>query len=519
MKRSALLWILGLSLVFATVLLGARLTGATAQPSPTPTLMFTMPELPTLAPPPTVAPATDPQPPTVADAGLPNGRGGGVLVFGSDRAGDEELYLVNADGSQLRRLTVGEGSDYAATFSPDGTQIAFSSDRDGDFDIYVMDTNGDNLRQLTDSPGMDVGGPTWSPDGTQIAFVSGRDGDMEIFVINVDGSGERQLTDNDAEDWWPAWSPDGKQIAFNSDRDGNTEIYMMNADGSDPRNVTQHDANDWNPDWSPDGTQIVFASNRDGDDEITIVNADGSGLQQVTDNNVDDWNPAWSPDGTQIAFVSYRDQLDGDIEVYVMNVDGSGVQRVTRSPTHDELPDWMPGVSPPETEGTILIIFGSQFIYPIIEVIVPAFEEAGYEVLVASDGLSPVRAKDHNVSITPDMLLEDVVVGDYDAIVFSCDNDITFGSAIPQTNRIAQDAVAQGKVLAAICSGPRILAYAQVVEGLEVTGEPSRTCRMLEEQGGICTRARVQRDGLIITALDRYSSREFAQTILEVLHE
>ena len=108
---------------------------------------------------------------------------------------------------------------------------------------------------------------------------------------------------------------------------------------------------------------------------------------------------------------------------------------------------------------------------------------------------------------------------EYDALVFGFDNDITFGSARAETDRIAQEAVARGKVLAAICSGPRVLAYADVVDGLQTTGEPSQTCAMLEQSGATCTGASVERDGLIITARDRYASRAFVQTILEAMQK
>jgi len=169
--------------------------------------------------------------------------------------------------------------------------------------------------------------------------------------------------------------------------------------------------------------------------------------------------------------------------------------------------------------GTVLLIFGDRFIYDIYTGVRPAFEEAGYDVVVASRTMEPIRAKNLSFEVEVDLLLEDVRVEDYDAILFNCDNDITFGSARAETDRIAQEAVEQRKVLGAICSGPRVLAYAEVVEGKTTTGEPSQTCGMLEQSGATCTGADVERDGLIITARDRYASRAFVQTILEALQE
>ena len=110
-------------------------------------------------------------------------------------------------------------------------RIAFVSGRDGDSEIYVMNADGSGVSRLTDNPGRDWN-PRWSPDGGRIAFTSDRDGDSEIYVMNADGSGVSRLTDNSADDHNPSWSPDGGRIAFNSDRDGGWEIYVMNADGS-----------------------------------------------------------------------------------------------------------------------------------------------------------------------------------------------------------------------------------------------------------------------------------------------
>ena len=239
---------------------------------------------------------------------------GTQIAFASDRDGNEEIYVMAADGSQPTRLTRNDADDWAPAWSPDGTQIAFASDRDGNEEIYVMAADGSQPTRLTRNSAED-GFPAWSPDGTQIAFHSNRDGNWEIYVMAADGSQPTRLTRNSADDWIPAWSPDGTQIAFVSYRDGNEEIYVMAADGSQPTRLTRNSADDVFPAWSPDGTQIAFASERDGNGEIYVMAADGSQPTRLTRNDADDWAPAWSPDGTQIAFASKR---DGNWEIYVM---------------------------------------------------------------------------------------------------------------------------------------------------------------------------------------------------------
>jgi uncharacterized protein (DUF885 family)/putative intracellular protease/amidase len=179
-----------------------------------------------------------------------------------------------------------------------------------------------------------------------------------------------------------------------------------------------------------------------------------------------------------------------------------------------------PSSEPGQSTGRVVVIFGDRFIPEIYDIVPPALAEAGYEVVVASNTLSAIHAKDADIEVEPDMLLKDVQVQDYDAIIFNCDNDISFGGGRPETDRIAQEAVAQEKVLAAICAAPMVLGYAGVVEGINVTGEPSNTCRALERTyGATCTNKDVEQHGLIITAKSRWSSSGFAQAIVQTLQE
>ena len=137
-------------------------------------------------------------------------------------------------------------------------RIAFSSGRDGNAEIYVMDVNGKNQRRLTNNRHGD-GSPSWSPDGKRIAFVSNRDGHVnirggstyEIYVMDADGGNEQKLTNHRTWDGSPSWSPDGKQIAFSSGRVGNlnSEIYVMDADGGNQQKLTNNPGGDSGPAW------------------------------------------------------------------------------------------------------------------------------------------------------------------------------------------------------------------------------------------------------------------------------
>jgi hypothetical protein len=259
------------------------------------------------------------------------------IAFQSDRDGDDEIFIMNSDGSNLVQLTDNSDGDSHPTWSPDGSKIAFRSNRDGDWEIFTMNSDGSDVVQLTDDSYSNAF-PSWSPDGRQIAFSSDRDDDWEIFIMNSDGSNLVQLTDNSYTDDFPSWSPDGDEIAF-SPRDGDDEIFIMNSDGSNLVQLTDNSFLDRFPSWSPDGQNIAFSSHRDDDWEIFIMNSDGSNLVQLTDNSYTDFYSSWSPDGSKIVFASDR---DGDWEIFIMNSDGSNVVQLTDNSVEDKIPSWSP---------------------------------------------------------------------------------------------------------------------------------------------------------------------------------
>ena len=229
------------------------------------------------------------------------------LAFEAVRQGNSEIYVMNSDGSGQTNLTNNPASDQEPAWSPNGKWIAFASDRDEvspndcypncNYEIYVMNANGSGVTRLTNHPASDLY-PSWSPDNSRIAFESDRSGNWEVYVMNADGSNVTNLTQNPASDYAASWSPDGMRIAFQSSRNGTDDIFVMNVHGGDPVCLTNGLASDWYPSWSPDGSRIAFQSDRferNKNADIYIINSDGSGVIRLTDDPANDTQPSWSP--------------------------------------------------------------------------------------------------------------------------------------------------------------------------------------------------------------------------------
>lgn len=259
------------------------------------------------------------------------------IVFVSDRDGNDEIYIMNRDGSNQRRLTHHPAEDDLPFASPDGQRIVFQSDRDGNLELYVMNLGDGSLQRVTNDPGTDRLA-NWSPDGQWIVFTSDRDGDFDLYIIRPDGTGLRQLTDDEQFDGHVSWSRDD-WIVFNSGQEDpiTWEIFVIKADGSERRQLTENDVNDWSPNWSPDGQTIIFLSRREGDPNIYLMDADGGNPRRLYASPGYEWGAVFSPDGRSIVFTS--DQSD-DNEIYIMNLDDRTAVRLTTN--GGWYPSWTP---------------------------------------------------------------------------------------------------------------------------------------------------------------------------------
>ena len=228
----------------------------------------------------------------------PDGR---TLVYYSYTSGYPDLYVNSLDGRPITRPARGteQVQNYHPAVSPDGSRIAFSSTRagQGQSDVWIMNTDGSNLRNLTpNSPKTYEQAPTWSPGGNQIAFTSDRTGLNQIYVMDADGTGLRRMTFDKQVDR-PTWSVRGF-IAYTLRQPSGHDIARLDLARTDPRVITDGRGSNVQPTVSPNGRHIIFATTRWGKQHLASVDLDGKNIRQLTEvgnNNYPSWSP--SPGG------------------------------------------------------------------------------------------------------------------------------------------------------------------------------------------------------------------------------
>lgn len=156
------------------------------------------------------------------------------------------IYLRNPDG--VNQIPLTNTPDYNPVWSPTAHQLAFISDADGNPEVYVMNTDATERRRLTQTPAAEYG-IAWSPDGRKIAYVSEQDGNPEVYVVDIRSGSTNRLTRNNVPDNEPVWSPDSNRIAFVSYLDGDGEIFVMDADGMNQMRLTNNEYDDFSPSW------------------------------------------------------------------------------------------------------------------------------------------------------------------------------------------------------------------------------------------------------------------------------
>jgi Tol biopolymer transport system component len=234
----------------------------------------------------------------------PDGR---RVAFVTQRDGNHELYAVNRDGSDLKRLTDDPTLDDHPAWSPDGKKIAFSSTRQPATTagkawnaIYLMNADGSEVRRVSPADASDYS-PAWSPKGDWIACASGsgKSGGTDLYVMKPDGSGRKLVVKNGG---WPSFSADGGSLYFHSDRQDKWGIWRVNLDGSALERITPAGVEAFTPRASADGQWLVAAVQRGKHRQIERLELATNRWTAVTQDVADHWNPSISGDGTQVLY-------------------------------------------------------------------------------------------------------------------------------------------------------------------------------------------------------------------------
>lgn len=256
------------------------------------------------------------------------------IAFASDRSGAWEIYLMDWDGANQRRITNHNTMSILPSWAPDNERMVYTSFTKNSSDLFIVKRNGGARSRLLTGVSLNVSG-AFSPVNNDVAFVGSVNGNPDIYVIKDDGTNLRRLTSSNSIESTPEWSSNGRQISFTSGRSGSPQIYIMDAEGTNVRRISFD--GDWNDDatWSPDGERIGYTSRVSGRFQIRVHNIITNQTRILAGEGSNE-QPSWSPDGQWIVFQSNR---SGKWQVYRMRADGSDLLQLTFDGENKE-PDW-----------------------------------------------------------------------------------------------------------------------------------------------------------------------------------
>ena len=281
----------------------------------------------------------------------------GTLLFQSDRPapdnpeGRSHIFTIDLSSGAVRQLTSGGNHhDAAPRWSPDGTRIAFKSTRagNGKWDVYVMNADGSQVTRLTTTANNHD--PVWMPDGQSVIISSDRDSREDLYRVWIADRRVDRLTRHIVgRAIMPNVSADGRYVTYAAQtlqrlQFWEFQIHVLELATGKIRALEQSGGTCW-PAWSPDGRAIANVSLAKEPSTIQIRNADGSGSREIRfDATTWSYYPDWSKDGKLIAFaVSPQHHQGEDWDLAIVSTDGSRpLQKLTTGPGNDRLPDWKP---------------------------------------------------------------------------------------------------------------------------------------------------------------------------------
>lgn len=260
------------------------------------------------------------------------------IAFANNSTKNKEIYVVDYDGANLKKLTNDRSIALLPRWSKDG-RIYYTTYRYKNPDIFAIDLKAGKIAPVVIRQGLSLIGGV-SPDGKALVFTSSRGPNPSIYIYNLDTGEKKKITNHQSVDGSPSYSPDGKYITFVSNRAGNPQIYVMDLSTGQTRPLTKTFNWSDSPQWSPTGEWIVFAGRESAYDpfDIFLVDLTGTQLRRLTTDAGSNEDPTWSPDGRFIAFTSTRN--GGQRKLYVMDADGSAPHLVADLPGNTFTPHW-----------------------------------------------------------------------------------------------------------------------------------------------------------------------------------
>src|SRR5262249_36523331 len=257
----------------------------------------------------------------------------------------KELYIVDYDGFNPRRITVNNSLNILPAWSPDGRALAYTSYPQGGPALFVAPIYEGRADTLT-PPGERALAPGSSPEGKRLAYASNRSGNREVWGANADGTGAHNVTSTPASDTAPSWSPTGQEIAFTSDRAGTPQIYLMDSEGLNVRRLTTvgswNDAPAWNP--SKEYSEIAYTARLEAGPirfDIAVIDLATRQVRQVTAGRGSCEYPSWAPNGRHLVFSCQRTK-GSTWQITISDREGRTMDTLATGAGNNVQPDWGP---------------------------------------------------------------------------------------------------------------------------------------------------------------------------------
>jgi TolB protein len=275
----------------------------------------------------------------------------GLWIFGSRGAaqtrvlytgGDGQIWVIDSDGANARRLTSAELA-LSPAWRPDGSGFAFAGVDGGRWRLGVSGLAARSTRWLGGIPSRGITiTPAFTPDGRSITYAHGDEGGTNLWIVDASGGAPRRLTPaRSGDNTGPSFDPTGRRVVFTSGRAGQPDLYLMDADGTNAQPLTTASlarrSDNGSPDWSPDGTRIAYQSQTGGAFQIvSLALRDRSTKLHTSEGENED--PSWSPDSRHLVFSSTR---TGARQLWVVDTESGRLRQLTRA-AGARLPDWSP---------------------------------------------------------------------------------------------------------------------------------------------------------------------------------